>query len=181
MPKTFVIAEPVPDLSSVALRQVIGRRLRQLRRQKNLTQRELAKRARIAPNTVRGIETGEKRAHYKKLLALARALGTTVGVLMHAIDGEPDAWANPLLKDLLSEDLQVAQRYHHASTLVRTVVQRILANPESTQLVKASLAASYARYVKLPPALRSSIDQMLDHFEQFVATEGKQKSEQHSA
>src|SRR5262245_10511623 len=150
MARLFPLAEPRIDLSSVGLRQVVGRRLRQLRRQKNLTQHQLAKRAHIATNTLRGIETGATRAQYAKLVQLARALQTTVGVLVHNIEGEPDAWANPLLKDLLSEDLQVAQWYHHASTPVRTAVKRLLANPEALpRLLKQSHAGAYAKYMTL--------------------------------
>src|SRR5262245_60502949 len=104
MARLAVMAEPLHDLSSSALRQVHGRRIRQLRRQQNMTQIQLAKRAKIAPNTLRWIETGRKHTQFGKLIRVARALSTTVGVLMHAIEGEPDAWANPLLRDLRTED-----------------------------------------------------------------------------
>src|SRR5262245_53599691 len=145
MARFAVMAEPIPDLSSAALRQVVGRRIRQLRRQKNLTQYQLAKRAKIAPNTLRGIETGGKHTQFAKLIRVARALSTTVGVLMHTIQGEPDAWANPLLRDLRTEDLQMAQQYHHASSPVRTAVRRLLANPDVLRGVRQQLVqGSYA-------------------------------------
>jgi transcriptional regulator with XRE-family HTH domain len=121
---------PAPDLADRRVRKMIGHRLKHLRQQKEWTQTTLSEKAGIQPNTLRGIETGAP-YRYNNLVRVCTALGTTPSVVAHTLEGSTDVWLNPLLKDLLSEDLRVAQRYHHASSEVRFWVDTTLKNRET--------------------------------------------------
>lgn len=68
--------EKHPDL--VAL----GKRLRALRKEANLTQEELAERAKLSANYVGEIERGEKNPGALALFALARGLGVKPAKLL---------------------------------------------------------------------------------------------------
>jgi transcriptional regulator with XRE-family HTH domain len=64
------------------LEMVTRRRLRSLRVARGWSLDELAKRAHIGPSTISRIETGHRRIALDQLVALARALGTTVDELL---------------------------------------------------------------------------------------------------
>lgn len=64
------------------LEAVTRRRLRSLRLARGWSLDELAKRAHIGPSTISRIETGHRRIALDQLVALARALGTTVDELL---------------------------------------------------------------------------------------------------
>jgi transcriptional regulator with XRE-family HTH domain len=160
-----------PDLSNAKLRAVIGRRIRLLRQQKKLSQVQLSKHAGIQPNTLRGIETGAMRSRLKNLARVCGALGTTVGVVAHTLEGATDVWLNPLLKDLVSEDLRIAQRYHHASSDVRFWIDTALKNRERpTNLPAPDLIAFAARCVRLDAFQWQLINLLLKQFEEQAET-----------
>jgi transcriptional regulator with XRE-family HTH domain len=69
------------------LEAVTRRRLRTLRVARGWSLDELAKRTLIGPSTISRIETGHRRIALDQLVALARALGTTVDELL---DERPD-------------------------------------------------------------------------------------------
>jgi transcriptional regulator with XRE-family HTH domain len=95
-----------------------------LRLQKNWQQKELADKAKVTPNTLRGLERGTLQTRWPKFEAIAKALGTTPDLLLQA--EEPVAETNPLLRDLNEEDLRIAQAFHHSRTAYRMHVQRVL-------------------------------------------------------
>jgi transcriptional regulator with XRE-family HTH domain len=159
-----------PDLSNPKLREVIGRRIRLLRQQKKLTQSQLSKRAGIQPNTLRGIETGAMRSRYTNLARVCRTLGTTVSVVAHTLEGSTDVWLNPLLKDLVSEDLRIAQRYHHASSDVRFWIETALKNRERpTDIPDPDLLAFAGRCARLDAFQWQLINLLLKQFEEQAA------------
>lgn len=65
-----------------ALEQTARRRLRTLRQARGWTIDELAQRAHIGPSTISRLETGRRRLTIEHLVALARALDTTVDELL---------------------------------------------------------------------------------------------------
>lgn len=69
------------------LELVTRRRLRRLRLARGWSLDELAQRAHIGPSTISRIETGHRRIALDQIVALARALGTTVDELL---DEHPD-------------------------------------------------------------------------------------------
>ena len=56
-------------------RQQFGKRIRQLRLARDLTQEALAERAGLHPTYIGGIERGERNVGFDNLLKIARALG----------------------------------------------------------------------------------------------------------
>lgn len=75
-------------MTQEALEAVTRRRLRALRLERGWSLDELAKRALIGPSTISRIETGHRRIALDQLVALARALGTSVDELLD--DGSED-------------------------------------------------------------------------------------------
>jgi transcriptional regulator with XRE-family HTH domain len=162
---------PVPapplDLGNKQLRVLIGRRIKALRQQKGFTQVRLSKRAGVQPNTLRGIERGGM-YRSKNLQRVCLALGTTPGVIAHVLEGAADVWLNPLLQDLLSEDLRIAQRYHHASTEVRSFIEATLKNRErpTSEPPPPDLVAVAARIDRLDVFQKQLINLLLQQFEE---------------
>lgn len=60
----------------------IGERIKQLRKEKNLTLRELAKKADISISFLSDIENGRSKPSLERLKAIAEALDTTVSYLL---------------------------------------------------------------------------------------------------
>lgn len=71
-----------------SLEAVTRQRLRSLRLARGWSLDELAKRAHIGPSTISRIETGHRRIALDQLVALARALGTTVDELLDERRGD---------------------------------------------------------------------------------------------
>jgi DNA-binding XRE family transcriptional regulator len=70
------------EVVAAAGRQLIGRRIRQLREAARMTQGELAAMAGIGRVTLVRIERGEQSPRYETLVALARAMGQPVAELV---------------------------------------------------------------------------------------------------
>jgi len=66
----------------------LGRAVRQLREQQNMTEGELAAAAGLKLRRLDAIETGRSDPHYDGLLALARGLNIKPGELMRRADAE---------------------------------------------------------------------------------------------
>lgn len=64
-----------------------GKRLRELREKKGLTQAELAKQCDLGLSTISFYESGKREPYYRVLVCLAAILGTTTDYL---IKGEPE-------------------------------------------------------------------------------------------
>lgn len=90
----------------------LGFKIRQLRRQKSLTQEQLAEIAGISPSFLGHIERGTRIASVDTLVALCNALEVTPNYLLSASLTQPDAYPDTLSsgqKARLSEFLRLAQ------------------------------------------------------------------------
>lgn len=81
-------AEPRPTASEQNLRFILGLKLNQLRKQRGFSLKEVAGRAGVAISYLNEIEKGKKYPKPEKILALARALGTTYDDLVSLQLGE---------------------------------------------------------------------------------------------
>lgn len=61
-------------------------RLRELREEQALSQRELSARCGVSPDTIGQIERGDRRAQHKTVRTLAAALGVEPSELMRKVD-----------------------------------------------------------------------------------------------
>lgn len=68
--------------------QVDGERLRQLRRERALSQRDLSRMTGVAHDSISQLETGQREAQPKTIRKLAKALGVEPKELMEGIEGE---------------------------------------------------------------------------------------------
>lgn len=90
---------------------VIGKRIRRIRKQKLLTQEELAERADVSPVYIRYIEKASRKAKLDTYVRIANALGCTMDVLLQGyqtsdqIDVSADK-LNQLLEDCSQKELQ---------------------------------------------------------------------------
>ena len=69
--------------------EVLGERIRELRKSKNLTQEDLAFESEIDRSYIGGVERGERNLSFDKLCQIARALGCDVATLTKNIPQEP--------------------------------------------------------------------------------------------
>jgi transcriptional regulator with XRE-family HTH domain len=110
--------------------KAIGRRARRLRLDKEWSQKDLAAKAKVTPNTIRGFEKGSLNTRWPKVKDIARALGTTFEALQQG--DEIVKASDPLLDKLKREDLMVARLYHDSSTSVRLRVLEMLQKDQET-------------------------------------------------
>lgn len=99
----------------------IGRRARLLRVERGWTQEELARRAGVTANTVRGFERARLKTTTEAVTKILKALGTT----RETLTSDPHV-GDPALRNLNPEDFLVAQAYHHAPSKVRAYVTTLL-------------------------------------------------------
>lgn len=121
---------------------VLGERVRALRQKKKWTQKQLAARAHVTENTIRGLERGTLQTRRPKFEAIAEALETTTDLLLST--DQPITEDHPLLVGLNDDDLRVAQAYSRARTPSRLRVERLLLSPED------ALAALFTLLEALP-------------------------------
>jgi DNA-binding XRE family transcriptional regulator len=74
-----------------AYKAAVGRRLRELREERGLTQAELARRAGVSNATLCFLESGETQPLPATQRALAAALGLELGELLARLTGDPHA------------------------------------------------------------------------------------------
>jgi transcriptional regulator with XRE-family HTH domain len=103
---------------------VLGGRVRALRQKRKWTQKTLAQLAQVAPNTIRGLETGSMETRRPQYLRIVDALGTTPAML-ERLD-EPISADDPRIVGLPDEALEIAQAYTRASTPTRLRIERLL-------------------------------------------------------
>jgi transcriptional regulator with XRE-family HTH domain len=160
--------------------EAIGRRAIRLRQEKGWTQAELARRAHVSANTVRGLEHGSLHTRWPKLEAIVSTLGTTVEAL--AKGDEPVATTDPRWVGLKPEDLTVARNFHDASTAVRQRVLDVLQaerggeeQPEPPLVVpsiprlRALFTAALTQYT--PVELAALLNELLDKLAQAEAAD----------
>ena len=90
---------------------IIGSRIRRLRKQKLLTQEELAERADVSPVYIRYIEKAKRTAKLDTYVRIANALGCTMDDLLQGYQTCDDQCENPdelivLLADCTQKELQ---------------------------------------------------------------------------
>jgi transcriptional regulator with XRE-family HTH domain len=156
--------------------KALGQRVRLLRLRKNWQQQELARRAGVTTNTLRGLERGTLHTRWPKFEAIAKALGTTPDLLLRS--EEPVADTSPLLRDLNEEDLRVAQAFHHSRTTHRMYVQRVLSGH-----IKSSSLELLDRIDRLTEDEREAVSAMVGIAEQRPepSTPTKRKATKHNA
>ena len=69
--------------------QVLGERIREMRKLKNLTQEGLAFKSDIDRSYIGGVERGERNLSFDKLCQIAQALGCDVAALTKNLPEEP--------------------------------------------------------------------------------------------
>ena len=137
----------------------IGRLVKILRERYRWRQTDLAARARVAPNTVTGLESG-RRTQRKSIEKIAVALGTTAASLSR---GEIPEWITGSeflaiqLKGLNDEDFAIARLYHEGSTAKRTAV---------LELLEADWRDANDRIARLTEAQRAAILEAIKRFEE---------------
>ena len=72
------------------LKNTFGKNVKIRRESKGWSQEILAEKAKVSKNTISDIETGQKFAHAKTLICLAKALETAVYELLKPDDVKPD-------------------------------------------------------------------------------------------
>ena len=105
-----------------------GKRIRDLRIKLGMTQAQLAEKADVTENTVRGLEKGTLETRRPKYEAIVEALDTTTELIERA--DQPIAEDHPLLSGLNDQDLQIAQAYSRARTPTRLRIERLLLTNE---------------------------------------------------
>lgn len=176
-PRHLAAVTPRPDLGNAELRKLVGKRIQRLRRDRNLTQRELADAANIAPNTLGGLEAGTLRTRWDKLVRVARKLETTPEALarpddLYLSNSHVATHVDPkLLEGLTNEDLKIAQQYHHSTSAVRTHVRHCLTRADIANAPRGDAQIFGRRYDSLSPEMKTSLLHILTHFEEIDARE----------
>ena len=107
--------------------QQFAETLRTGRAKLGLNKSDFCQQADITPNTLRALERGAQHPNPETIDRLARLLGTTATAITNGkrvIDA-----SDPLLKDLNDEDLEMAQRFHHAPMRMKERVLGVLLEP----------------------------------------------------
>ncbi len=94
--RLFVVRDEAPPIDAEPLwREVLGERLRELRRQHRETLAETSSRAGISPQYLSEIERGRKEPSSEMIAALAGALGTSLAGLTQQVARDLRAAAAP--------------------------------------------------------------------------------------
>src|SRR5262249_34924912 len=101
-----------------------GTRVRRRREALNLTRQALCKEAGITRTTLRRLEAGGQHPTPRTLALLVTVLQMPDEESLTG--AAPVKLDHPLLEDLIEEDLEVAQRFHHAPTRVKTRILDLL-------------------------------------------------------
>jgi transcriptional regulator with XRE-family HTH domain len=89
-----------------------------------MSQVQFAANAGISVGCLQGFETGMRHTREKQVARIAVAMDLTLDQLL-ADDAEAGQTPDPLLKDLLQEDLRLAQRFHHAGAEVKHAIKAL--------------------------------------------------------
>lgn len=128
----------------------IGPRVRLMRIQKGWQQRDLARAAGVSIRTLGSLERGDVRTQWATLDAIAKALGTTIELLMQ--NPAPIAETDSRLRDLTDESLHNARKLLLSDLWVRLLVDEILSGKISRATVELS-----KRIARLPEDKRAAV------------------------
>ena len=124
--QTPTVDRSVSDPDNEAMyRQAAARVIKWRREHGAMSQVQFAKRAGISVGCLQSFETASRATRKKQMERIAGALDLTLDQLL-ADDAEAAQTPNPLLKDLLQEDLRIAQRFHHAAAEQKHAVKTFL-------------------------------------------------------
>lgn len=140
--------------------KVAGRRVRdwRLSQQPVMNQGDFAQAAKVSLGCLQSFERGVRATREKNVTKIARVMGLTAEQLLS--DDFPEHKPNPLLKDLRTEDLRVANQFHHDSANAKHAIKLFFDGSDE-------LRDRVARIVEA--VLRSP--NLLAHFEWFLEDE----------
>lgn len=118
----------------------LGTTLRELRRERGLSQQTLADRAGVSRNFVAQIERGESTPTVSLLARIAQALGATVGELLgeNVAEQATDTVPVPVVADAIAAGtpLFMADQVEHYEHLPYSLIRNLRANPRQVVLVR---------------------------------------------
>jgi transcriptional regulator with XRE-family HTH domain len=120
------VTDHIPIVDNEAMyRQAAARVITWRREHDAMSQIQFAARAGISVGCLQSFETGVRATRKKQMERIAQAMDLTLDQLL-ADDAEAGQTPDPLLKDLLQEDLRLAQRFHHAGAEVKHAIKAFL-------------------------------------------------------
>lgn len=150
----------VSDTDNEAMyRQAAARVIQWRREHDDMSQVKFAARAGISVGCLQSFETGTRATREEKLERIAAAMDLTLDQLK-ADDAEAGQTPNPLLKDLLQEDLRFAQRFHHAGAETKHAVKNFLVTPMSEEK-RERIALMLADLVRLDESQIAIVETIL--------------------
>jgi transcriptional regulator with XRE-family HTH domain len=147
-----------PD-NEAMFRQAAARVIQWRREHGAMSQVQFASRAGISVGALQSFESGTRATRKKQVERIAAALDLTLDQLL-ADDAEAGQTPNPLLKDLLQEDLRLAQRFHHAGAETKHAVKKFLVTPMSEEK-RERIALMLADLVRLDESQIAIVETIL--------------------
>jgi transcriptional regulator with XRE-family HTH domain len=129
----------------------------------DMSQVAFAKLADVSVGCLQSFEAASRRTRASNLEKIAKVLGLTTDQLL-AEDVELQQQPNELLKDLLLEDLRMAQRFHHAGAEVKHAMKAFLTAPMSEEH-REQVALLLAQLVSLDQPLLPVVETILTSLE----------------
>lgn len=150
----------VSDADNEAMyRQAAARVIQWRREHDDMSQVKFAARAGISVGCLQSFETGARATREEKMERIAAAMDLTLDQLK-ADDADAAQTPNPLLKDLLQEDLRLAQRFHHAGAETKHAVKNFLVAPMSEDK-REHIALMLAALVRLDESQIAIVETIL--------------------
>ena len=141
----------VRDTDNEAMYRQAGARVIRWRREHDaMSQVQFASRAGISVGCLQSFEKGKRHTREQHIARIAAVMGLTLDQLK-ADDADAGQIPNPLLDDLLQEDLRLAQHFHHAGAETKHAVKKFLAAPMSEEK-RERIALMLAALVRLDEA-----------------------------
>jgi transcriptional regulator with XRE-family HTH domain len=120
------VTNHIPIVDNEAMyRQAAARVIKWRREHGAMSQIRFAAKAGISVGCLQSFETAVRATRKKQRERIARAMDLTLDQLF-ADDAEAGQTPDPLLKDLLQEDLRLAQRFHHAGAEAKHAIKAFL-------------------------------------------------------
>lgn len=168
MAQILTVDDQRGKLKNGEMNEVVGHRIRSRRVAQKLTQEELAKKAKVTANTVRGLEKGRLRTRWGNFEQICRALGTTPEEMLR--EDTPIEPTDPRLEKLTDEDLRMGRLFHDASTTLRQRVRHLLRDGETDRATRLA-----ERMSLLPTAHLDRLEQLVADTEAAVTSAQRRK------